>query len=150
MLKGKKAFTLIEVIVSVLIISIVIMALLQMFANNTHIFLSLNNKTKISQYSSFFISSRDIGFEDDMSDMYKLVEDFTLEDDLRRELKNMKMGIMYQEVKRIDMSEFEDDEDENTTNALNKESNSNIIFEIGKTILTTQNTSVSFLRLRLE
>ncbi len=147
MLKKKNAFTLIEVMVSVVIISIVIMSLLQIFANNTHIFSSLKNKTNISQYASFLIANRDIGFEDDTSDLYKLVEEFPLESELRRELKNIKIDIIYQELKRIDMSKFEED---NTSKILNKDSNSNIIFEIGKIILKTQNTSVAFLRLRQE
>lgn len=154
--KRRPAFTLIEVMVAVLIISIVIVALLQMLSNNTHIFLSLKEKSKINQYASFFVANVDIGFEDDKNNLYKLVEDFPLDDDLRRRLKEEKIEVVYQEVDTIDMSEFQDvEEDEEVLETEveedeKKESNSNLVFEIGKTILKYDDSSVSLLRLRLE
>lgn len=159
MLKGRKAFTLIEVMVSVVIISIVILALLQIFANNTHIFLSLKNKTKINQYSSFFMSNIDRGFEDETTVLHRLVEEFPLEDELRRELKEIKIKIVYQELEKIDMSDFEGGDDESQEDIEeeqpqeeeeDKESTSNMVFEVGKTILKMDDASVSLLRLRIE
>ncbi|MEA3228667.1 MAG: prepilin-type N-terminal cleavage/methylation domain-containing protein, partial [Campylobacterota bacterium] len=84
---SKEGFTLIEVMIAVVIISTVIMALLEMFANNIHIFSTLTKKTQINQYSSFFISNPDVGLEDeDALTLYDLIDDFDIEDDLRREL----------------------------------------------------------------
>lgn len=156
MLKGRTAFTLIEVMVSVVIISIVIMALLEMFSNNAHIFLSLKNKTKINQYSSFFVSNMDHGFENDDTTLYMLIEDFPLEDDLRRKLKELKVEVLYQVVDTIDMNEFQGfEEEEEDIDILEeddeeKESNSDMIFEVGKTILKTNESSVSLLRLQVQ
>lgn len=158
MLKGRKAFTLIEVMVAVVIISIVILTLLQMFANNTHIFLSLKKKTQINQYSSFFVANSERGFEDDDTTLYRLIEEFQLEDELRRKLKEDKIKVIYQEIETIDMSEFQDIEEEEESEVgeeeaqeeEDKESNSNLVFEIGKTILKDDESSVSLLRLRLQ
>ncbi len=151
MLKQRKAFTLIEVMISVIIISVVIMALLQMFSNNTHIFSSFKEKKKINQYSSFFISNIEIGFEDESTTLHRLIEEFPLEDDFRRKLKEMKVDILYQELETIDMSEFDGSEEEDKEeNEEEKESNSNMVFEVGKTILRAEGSSVSILRLRLQ
>ena len=153
--KARDGFTLIEVIISVVIISTVIMALLQMYANNIHIFSTLNKKTEINQYSSFFISNADIGLESDTITLYDLVEDFDLENDLRRELKNIKAEVIYQEIETIDMSDYDGskdiDEDDSAEDVENKEkSNSAMVFEIGKSILKVKESSVSLLRLNLQ
>jgi len=157
MLKSKNAFTLIEVMVSVVIISIVIAALLQMFSNNTHIFLSFKNKIKVSQYSSFFLSSENYGFEDEKIDLYRLVEECDVEDEIRRELKDIKAEIIYQELDRIDMSDFEASDEEADEEVVEEESqeeekevNSNIVFEVGKSILRAEDSSVSLLRIRVQ
>ena len=57
MRKGRSAFTLIEVMVSVVIISTVIMALIKLFANNTHIKMTQFQNINIftgNDASSFF------------------------------------------------------------------------------------------------
>ncbi len=153
--KARDGFTLIEVIISVVIISTVIMALLQMYANNIHIFSTLNKKTQINQYSSFFISNPDIGLESDKHTLYDLVDDFDLENDLRRELKNIKVEVIYQELEKIDMADYDGSEDKNEDDTLedeeNKEnSNSGMVFEIGKSILKVDESSVALLRLKLQ
>ncbi len=149
--KARDGFTLIEVIVAVVIISTVIMALLQMYANNIHIFSTLNKKTQINQYASFFISNPDIGLENDKIVLYGLVDDFDLEDDLRRELKNIKAEVIYQELETIDMADYDGSKDSDEDDIENKESsNSSMVFEIGKTILKVKESSVSLLRLKLQ
>jgi len=134
----RKAFTLIEVMVSVIIISVVIMALLQMRGNSSHIFLELGKRIEINQFASFIIGNNNYGFENKATTLDKLLDDFEVDSDLRRKLKRVKVKILYRERERIDMSE---DSDEDV--------NSSTVFEIGKTILKTEKSSVSFLRLKL-
>ena len=142
--KNKNAFTLIEVMVAVMIISVVIMALIQMYANNTHIFLSLKNQTKANQYSSFLIGNKKHGYEDKSISMYDLVDDFDLSDDLRRKLKDIKVNVIYSELDAIDLSESDTQESSEDIVA------SELVLEIGKSILKTESSSSSLLRFRLQ
>ena len=145
--QSKKAFTLIEVMIAVMIVSIVIMALIQMYANNTHLFLSYKNQTKINQYSSFLIANKNYGYEDKTITMYDLVRDFKLHDDLRRELKDIKIEVAYIELDRIDLGESEIGEYENIESETTQAPD--MILEIGKTILRTDDSSSSLLRFKL-
>lgn len=135
----RKAFTLLEVMVAVLIISIVIMALLEMRGHSAHIFSALNQKQEINQYLSFLVSSKDYGFENDTVTAESLVKEFDLERDLRQSLKNVKIDLIYQELASIDLDE---QDDENLS--------SGMVFETGKTILKTDSSSVSLPRIRLQ
>lgn len=130
-LPQRDGFTLIEVMVSVMIISVVIMALIKMYANNTHIYTTLKLQTDTNQYSSFLISNDDYGFENSEVRLNDLLGEFDLNDDLRRKLKMIKVKLIYQELQQI-----EDDEE-----------TSSVILTIGKTTIKTQNSSTSFLRL---
>ncbi len=142
--KARNAFTLIEVMVSVVIISVVIMAMLELFANNTHIFSNLDSKSQKNQYVSFLIANQEYGFEDKKRTLYDLVRDFDLESDLRRELKAQKIEIIYQELESIDMQESQEVEDEEETPS------SSMVFEIGKSIIKLPDSSSSLLRVKLE
>lgn len=137
--RARSAFTLIEVMVAVMIISVVIAALLQMFANNTHIFSQITKQAKINQYASLFISNRDYGLESKNIHLDDLVSDFKLESNLAKELRDTKVKVIYQKVDQIDMSESDD-----------KESTSSMIFEIGKTVLKINDSSIALLRVRME
>lgn len=152
--KSNSAFTLLEVMVAVMIISVVILALMTMYGNSTHIFLALKKKSKVTQYGSFFVSNTDYGFEKKDTSIDELVTEFKLEDDLRRELKNKKVKIIYQELENIDMREFDgskdETDDETRTSGNMEEQSSNIIFEIGKTILKIDDSSVALLRLQVK
>jgi len=141
MYKRKSAFTLIEVLVSVMIISVVIMALLKMYANNTHIFTSIKEQIKTNEYSSLLISNANYGFEDKQLYLYDLVDNYDLESDLRRELKEKKAKLMYEVVQSIDLSE-QDKEEES--------SNSGMVLEIGRDVLKTKEFSVALMRLRIK
>jgi len=147
----KAAFTLIEVMVAVVIISVVIMAFIKLFANNSHIFSTLDEKSKNNQYLSFLISPSDYGLENKEIVLYDLVQEFDLEDALRRDLKNIKVKLVYQELETIDMGEYESIS-ESEIQEENKEEKiaSSMVFEIGKTVLKIQNTSVSMLRIRAQ
>jgi len=135
----RKAFTLVEVMVAVLIISIVIMALLQMKGHSAHIFSSLIQKLETNQYLSFLVSNDDYGFEQDTMTADSLVKDFDIDGDLRQSLKKVKVDLIYQELDSIDLDE---QDDENLS--------SGMVFEIGKTILKTDKASVSLPRIRLQ
>ena len=138
---SKNAFTLIEVMVAVMIISVVIMALIQMYANNTHIFSSMKKQTKTNQYSSLLISNDDYGFKDKSINLNDLVSDFDLENSLRRKLKERKVKVIYKELEIIDMSEQESDDE--------SEVSSSLALEIGKSILQTEDSSTALLRFRI-
>ena len=125
--------------VAVLIISIIIMALLQMRGHSAHIFSTLTQKQEINQYLSFLVSNKEYGFESDTLIAERLVKEFELERDLRQSLRNVKIDLIYQELDAIDLDETDD---ENLS--------SGMIFEIGKTILKTDRSSVSLPRIRLQ
>lgn len=120
-----------------MIISVVIMALLEMQGNTTHIFSRLGNTLKINQYTSLFISNNDYGFEKNSVDLDDLLSEFKVEDELRRELKTIKVKVDYKELKRIDMSEIE-------------EGSSSMVFELGETSLDIDDSSASLMRFRIQ
>jgi len=142
---SKNAFTLIEVMVAVMIISVVIMALIQMYANNTHIFSSMKKQTKTNQYSSLLISNDDYGFKDKSINLNDLVSDFDLENSLRRKLKERKVKVIYKELEIIDMSEQESEQESDDES----EVSSSLALEIGKSILQTEDSSTALLRFRI-
>lgn len=155
--KARSAFTLIEVMVAVMIISVVILALLEMFANNIRIFSQLNKQTNTNQYASFLIANSEYGLETKKVTLDALLSDFKLDSDLQRELKSVKTEVIYQIVEQIDLSKYgamqtekiKQSEREEIQSA-EKESNKDIIFEIGKTILQTEEASTALLRVRIE
>ena len=61
--------------------------------------------------------------------MYRLVEDFAVDDDLRRELKAIKVGINYSKIEAIELDSIQ--------------------FEIGKTEFEFANNSMQFYRVIL-
>lgn len=93
------AFTLLEVMISVVIISVVITALLQMSANNTYAFFRFNKKISTNQYASFFISNPNFGLENKYTSLENILNDFQVEDSLRRELKSIRVNIQYDSQK---------------------------------------------------
>jgi len=148
----RKGFTLIEVMISVVIISSVIVALLEMYSNNTHIFSVIDKKVKINQYATFFLANHEVGFEKDEVWLIDLVDGFDLEEDLRRKLKNIKAKILYQKLETIDLADFEEDttQEDGEEETQDKEVKSTMVFEVGKTILQAQQSSVGYLRLQLK
>lgn len=141
----KRAFTLIEVMVAVMIISVVIMALLKMYSNNAHIFNSIKQEIKTNQYVSLLIGNDEYGFEKKHIVMYDLVKDFDVENDLRRKLKSLKTDIIYTEVDSIDLSE---DTEEDTGSE--SKSSSGVVLEIGRDTLKTETFTTSITRLRIK
>ena len=132
----KKAFTLIEVMVSVMIISIVIMALLQMQANSSYMLTSLKKKNTSQQYISLLIANENYGLKDKNTRLNNLVEEFSVDDNLRRRLKKIKIKNIYNKLETVDL-------DENNTASSAK-------LEIGESLLKTDNSSSKIFRLRIK
>ncbi len=153
---ASKAFTLIEVMIAVVIISVVILALLEMKGNSNFMFVKHTNNLAVNQYASFFISNPDYGYNKEKVMMDDLVSDFKVEDELRRELKEVKVEILYQELQRF--SDFSDSTDSNASDEGDVEGeNANMALEIGKTILKINDknflggsASTALIRLRIK
>ncbi len=152
--KMRKAFTLIEVMVSVMIITVVVMALYAMNGNTSFIYEKSVHAMPVNQYLSFFTSHAQYGFESEEGTLENLLEGFDVEDELRRELKAQKVKILYSEVRRIDMSEFGAEEMQEALGEqeepIQKEQGGNSsVFELGKTSLILEENSGYILRLRV-
>jgi len=126
----KAAFTLIEVMVAVMIISVVVMALLHIYSNNTYIFTTLKKQAQTNQYTSFFISNNNYGFINEDVRLNDLLSEFDFNDDLRRKLKNIKVKLIYDVIKTID--------DEETNE---------VLIKIGKTTIQTPDSSTALIRI---
>lgn len=133
----RAAFTLIEVMVAVMIISVVILAMVQMYSNNSFLFDSYKKHAKISQYSSFLIANKEYGYEEKRVTLYELLNEFDMENDLRRRLKQQKVELDYKVLKNIDLSEE------------SNESAPQMSLEIGESLLRMNKNSVALMRLQL-
>lgn len=133
----RAAFTLIEVMVAVMIISVVILAMVQMYSNNSFLFDSYKKHAKISQYSSFLIANKEYGYEEKRVTLYDLLNEFDMENDLRRRLKQQKVELDYKVLKNIDLSEE------------SNESAPQMSLEIGESLLRMNKNSVALMRLQL-
>ena len=133
----RAAFTLIEVMVAVMIISVVILAMVQMYSNNSFLFDSYKKHAKISQYSSFLIANKEYGYEEKRVTLYDLLNEFDMENDLRRRLKQQKVELDYKVLKNIDLSEE------------SNESTPQMSLEIGESLLRMNKNSVALMRLQL-
>jgi prepilin-type N-terminal cleavage/methylation domain-containing protein len=135
--KTKGGFTLVEVLIAVMIISVVIMALLQMNSNTTHIYTKFKDSVVMNQVQSLFISNKKFGFESNNIHLDDLLKEFKVEDELRRELKSKKINISYKILNsfNIDLG----DEGMGISKTL----------EIGKTIIKMDNLTTSIIRFRI-
>lgn len=147
-----KGFTLIEVVVAVMIISVVIAALLQAFAHNTRLFSRMEHKIGFSTQASLLLGKGDIGFENMDISLDRVLGDFRMDDEFRRRLKAFEAEIDYREIMRFDGSDFfaereamADEEGE----SLAGQKAPAVTFEIGRTSMRSNGENVSFLRLRL-
>ena len=133
----RSGFTLIEVMVSVMIVSVVIAALLQMQGNTSTLFETLKEQNSADNYATLLLWNDKYGFENEHLNLFRLVDDFDLDDEMRRKLKGTDITLAYDKIKTIDLSEG------NATNA-------QTVFEIGKTTLKLNKMTTSLLRLRLQ
>ena len=148
----RRGFTLIEIMVSVVIISTVVMTILQLFSNNTRFFLHLDGSTSLISQASLLIGAKEYGFESKKVTLYDLVEDFDVDDDVRRALKSHVLALDYIEVMRLDGDDLSD-----SAQALSEDgtvrqegSGGGTSLEIGRTTLESQDQKSSFLRIKLQ
>ncbi len=147
----RRAFTLIEVMVAVMIISVVIAALIQMSGNSSYTFSKIKIDSKIGQYASFLINSKNYGFKNNTISFDKLTNGFQIDFQLRKRLEGQKVKIIYTKLDSIDMSKLDTKASKlDDAGDAKKQVNANMIFLIGKTTLKMNDTSTSLLRLRLQ
>ena len=148
---SKSAFTLIEVMVAVMIVSVVIAALIQMRGDTSNKFIGIKKMMQTNQYNSFLLSQSDkYGFEESNINLYRLVDDFDLESDLRRRLKSIKLKVDYKELDTIDTAEFDDSAKPSEDGEEVQTDTTGIVFEIGKSILKSDNFSTNLMRVRIQ
>ena len=88
-------------------------------------------------------------YETSNIDLYRLVDNFDLENDLRRKLKSIKTKVSYEKLYVFDSGDFNDDsEDEEGEEGEN--GGIDIIFEIGKTSLKSEEFSLSLMRVKIQ
>lgn len=131
----RSGFTLIEVMIAVMIISVVIASMLQMRGNSSLMYKIIDDNSKINQYLSFFIANKDFGFERKSTSMKNLCEEFELDSELRREFSSIKLKIEYTKLDILDLSEMDE--------------GSELVLETGNSIIRTSNSSASLIRLRI-
>ena len=132
----REAFTLIEVMVAVMIVSVVVAALLEMRGNLSHKIFSINKTLQVSQYDTFLLLQNKYGFQRSSTNMKTLSEDFELETDLRRKLSALKLHIDYDTLNVIDTSELNE--------------GATLIFEVGKTKIKSTEYSSAMTRVRIQ
>jgi prepilin-type N-terminal cleavage/methylation domain-containing protein len=156
--KSSHGFTLIEVLVSVMIIAVVIGALIQLFATNTHTFSSVHQKILHTNKTTLLLGNAVYGLENKNVDLAELVKDFNLDDNLRRLLKKEKTEILYTEITSIDfddaaesIAEAEAASGENDGQAFIEEAaEATNTLEIGRTTLKIGDQTSSFLRVKFQ
>jgi len=155
--KSTNGFTLIEILVSVMIISVVIGSLLQLFSTNSHTFSSIEKKIHHTNTTTLLLGNNIYGYEDKTTDLAELVKDFNVDDTLRRKLKSQKVEIIYTEVKSFDFSDAAETLTDNNLSSsqanegeVTDASQATASLEIGRTTLKTDSYSSSFLRIKLQ
>lgn len=156
--KTSHGFTLIEVLVAVMIIAVVIGALIQLFATNTHTFSSVHQKILHTNKTTLLLGNTIYGYENKKSDLAELVKDFNIDDDLRRLLKKERVEIRYTEVTSIDFGDAAESLAE-AQNDVSSEVDQSVVteateatnaLEVGRTTFKIGEQSSSFLRVKLQ
>jgi prepilin-type N-terminal cleavage/methylation domain-containing protein len=129
-LVSKKAFTLIEVMVAVLIVSLVIGAMIKMRGDMNHIFIKMQENQNSIQYATFLLWNKKYSLDNSHTTLYNLLDEFDLDDNLRRKLKEQKVDVEYKRLEDIEL-----------------EMN---VFEIGRTRLRGSDFALEFERVRLQ
>jgi len=75
--------------VAVMIVSVVIASLLKLRGDTNHLFMQIQKSQKESTTGTFLLWNRNYGLNKSNTNLYRLVEDFNIDDDLRRELINV-------------------------------------------------------------
>ncbi|NOQ30093.1 MAG: prepilin-type N-terminal cleavage/methylation domain-containing protein [Helicobacteraceae bacterium] len=130
----KKAFTLIEVLVSIMIILGVIATLLQVMGDRTLIFNRFSNKIELNWVSTLLIDSNSTTQEQTGLYLSDFIKDYKIDDELLRELKDQKVQVIYEPI-------ILNNEDEESTYE-------DASLELGKSYYKINGESSSFIRLK--
>jgi len=100
----KRSFTLIEVLVSIGLLSVIIAVIFQIKQNNLFYLHKFNNSVKVDQYIALATIKK---FKNDNLKNRKIYLDEIVDfkdDDIRRDLKNIKISLKEEELDDIDFS----------------------------------------------
>jgi len=143
----RKSFTLMEVMVSVVIIFVVIGSIQQIASKSGLLFPRFHKQIESIWISSLFLGDEKYGFEDDSLFLDELLEGFEVEDDFRQQLKKIKTDITYTELLRFNSSELE----ESSEDEIIEDNAQDISLEIGRTSYKYDiKTPSSYLHLKIE
>lgn len=102
----KKAFSLIEVLIAVTILSIVMVTLLQVKSDNIFLVNKADEKVKLNDY---ILLSQDLNQANDRNENIFLDRIYSFDNDkIRREFKSIKIKIKDKEEDNLKVEEFED------------------------------------------
>ena len=146
----RKGFTLIEVMVAVVIISLVIGVLLQLFSNNTRLFSSMRGHSELCMRSSLLIGNTQYGYENEKVSLADLVQAFDIDDELRKKLKKYRAEITYTPVKELDTRQKEIEDIAETYMDDNSEGLKERAMEIGRSSFEMDEFQTAYLRLKLQ
>ena len=134
----KSAFTLVEVLISVVILAVVGTGLLQISSNYKKNFEFLKRKSKLAYLSSIPFTHNDQKYHNSDKTLYQFIEDsYTdIDDDLRRYLDEYKVHYEDEEISSISTSN-----DSNSSDDTQDQNNFEIIFN---KITITHNKDVDF------
>ncbi|MBA1437549.1 MAG: prepilin-type N-terminal cleavage/methylation domain-containing protein [Epsilonproteobacteria bacterium] len=100
----RKAFTLMEVMIATLIVSVVIAALLQMRGDSNYQLQRVEQHSLKNFQLSFLLGvGEKYGFEKERVTLDKFVDDFDIQSDLKRSLRSHSMDLKYEKVNSIEL-----------------------------------------------
>jgi len=146
----RKGFTLLEVMISVMIISLVIGVLLQLYSNNTRLFSSMRGHSELCMRSSLLIGNSAYGYEDKKINLAELVRDFEINDELRKKLKKYEAKITYTQVKDLSEATQKPDESVEAYIPESEEGLKKRSMEIGRSSFEMYEFQTAYLRLKLQ
>lgn len=115
--------------IAVMIVSLVIAALLKLQGNTNHLFNRLQSDQRRSSYATLLLWNPTYGLNKSQGTLYRLVDNFDMDDELRRELKKSKFNIEYKKLQTLEID--------------------NLILEVGKTHFSCENLDIYFNRVHL-
>lgn len=117
----KKSFSLVEILIAAAIISVVGLALLQSGANNTKLINYMNEKKEMRELFSIVLLNSNEEWHNREKRLYDFVEKkFNIDDDdIRRELKDIKIDYKDDEFSKLNLFGDSDSEMEDRANNLN-------------------------------
>ena len=145
----RKGFSLLEVMISVMIITLVIGVLLQLYSNNTRLFSSMRGHSELCMRSSLLIGNSEYGYEDKEVSLAELVHNFNVDDDLRQKLKKYKAKVTYTPVKELNTKQTRTDEELDPYITEESQGLKERSMEIGRSSFEMDEFQTAYLRLKL-